>query len=187
MIHYPLPDCDVCKQTPGIMKKDGRWIECVCILKQRAQEYLTPAYATARYIKKLNVSKLEGKNILVDSDEPSSFKALVKSFLLNTGMQYPHITCTGHEVLQRYLRNKDERGFDELSTVPLLIFYLVLDPYSKRYGDMITSILENRKLKKLSTIMYSSFPIKSKTFLDRYTSLLSGFLQDNFTPMRTGK
>lgn len=187
MIHYPNPDCEVCKHNPGAMKKEGRWVECVCILKQRAQEYLTPAYATAKYIKKLNVSKLEGKNILVDSDEPSSFKALVKSFLLNTGMQYAHITCTGHEVLQRYLRNKDEGGYDALSEIPLLIFYLVLDPYSRRYGDMIASILENRKLRGLPTLVYSSFPIKSKTFLDRYTSLLSDFLQDNFIPMRTGK
>ena len=178
----PDVDCPKCGGSPGLMSSgDGRKIKCICILVQEAKQYLTPVYANAKYIKSFKAQELIGKNMLIDSVPQMAFKAVIKSFLLNTGMRYSHITATAYDILQAYLTDTEHRLFKSMAEVQYLIIFLVADPRNRSYGDIIVSLLEKRANYGLTTILYSSKHVGHCDFRAAYSDKLTKFLEDHFT------
>jgi len=173
--------CNGKGRVPG--KKKGT-VRCACLLRQEAIIYLTDIYANAKYIKGLNANLLKGKNLFIDQDAQRTFKAAIKSFLLNTGMKYRHMTVSAHDILTFYLGKMEGPEYRTMESIDILILYLVADPRSKSYGDIIISILEKRNLRNLPTWVFTNKLISSQQFKDAYSIKLSNFLTKNFNPLR---
>lgn len=181
----PNKNCQFCKgkgQVPG--KKEGTTIKCSCMVRQEAIRYLTDIYANAKYIKGLNAQVLEGKNLFIDRDPQRTFKAAVKSFLLNTALKYDHTTVSAHDVLYYYLGDQGSFNFKRIQTIDFLVIYLVADPANKIYGDLLVSVLEKRSFIDLPTWIFTDKGVDSKFFQDKYSIKLSNYILKNFTPLR---
>ena len=171
----------------GYIMQDGKRVECLCMLKARAKEYLTPTYLNAKYMRDLEVAPLVDNNILLDTVSQDYFKSLAKSFLLNTGMKYRHLTVTGYDCLQAYLTNSESGIFEHYSTIDLLFLYLAFDPKCNSYGLIFTSLLEKRNLNRKPTWIFSNTSINSNAFLERYGDKLSEYCKKNFIQVSTKK
>lgn len=169
----------------GYIMRDGKRMECLCVLKAKAREYLTPTYMDAKYDRGVDPSKLEGRNILMDTVTQPYFKSLVKSFLLNTGMKYKHLTVTGYDCLQAYLTNTETHIFDWYAKIDFLILYLAFDPRCSSYGVIITSLLEKRAMNKIPTWIFANYSISSNVFLERYGDNLSMYCKRNFVQVQS--
>ena len=175
------------KCDSGYIIQDGKRVECLCMLKARAQNYLTPTYVNSKYMRDFNVTPLVDQNILLDTVSQEYYKSLVKSFLLNTGMKYKHLTVTGYDLLQAYLNNSETGLFEYYSKIDLVFIYLAFDPKCNSYGIIITSLLEKRSLYKKPTWIFSNMSINSNAFLERYGDKLSEYCKKNFIEVNTKK
>ena len=177
--HPPKPQfCGKCDN--GYVTVDGKKVECLCQLKAKAQTYLTPTYVNAKYLRDLNVTPFLGKNILLDTVPQEQFKSLFKSFILNTGMKFKHMTVTGYDCLQAYLTNTEAHIFDQYVHIDLLVLYLAYDPRCNSYGTIFTTLLEKRSLVKRPTWIYSNTSINSNIFLEKYGDKLVNYCRENF-------
>lgn len=169
----------------GYIMRDGKKMECLCVLKARAREYLTSTYMDAKYDRGVDPSVLEHRNILMDTVSQPYFKSLVKSFLLNTGMKYRHITVTAYDCLQAYLTNSETHLFDSYGKIDFLVLYLAFDPRCSSYGVITTSLLEKRAMNKLPTWIFSNYSISSGVFLEKYGDNLSSYCKKNFIQVQS--
>lgn len=183
----PLADCPECKGTGFTAQENGRQgQQCLCVLKQEALRYLGDIYASASFIKTLDVTPLVGKNLLLQDKTQTQFKSIVKSFLLNTAMRNSHSTASGYDVVQAYLTNSDSNEFTRLKSVDLLVLYLNADPNNKAYGNILTSLINDRMFKNRHTWIYTPAPVKSAQFRFTYGEDFANFVSDGskFTVVR---
>jgi hypothetical protein len=141
-------NCTLCKGS-GISEYKGKRGVCPCVIRQKAQEYLTPIYKDVKYMRDFDSTVLEGKNILIESTNVSYFKEVAKSFLLNTAMKYSHLTLTAYDVVTAWFENPlQSTTYKKVLNVDIMLFYLVSDPKNAAYGDVLTSVIEKRMLNK---------------------------------------
>lgn len=175
------PNCALCKGSAW-MDRDGDRVQCLCILKQRALDYLGAIYRNAVYFQGLNPEPtLKNFNILVQQEPEVAFKSFVKSILLNTGMKYSHLTYTGYDIVNLYLADKDGTWARPILETDFMIYWLGEDPKNSAYGDVLRYILQKRILDGKRNWIFSKFNIKSGDFYEKYTLKLSEFIQSGDT------
>lgn len=182
----PDPSCTACGGS-GYVKPEGRpsFVKCGCVVKQEALQYLTDVYAGATFAKTLNPAPLLANKLLrFEAVAQPSFKTLVKSFLLNTGMKHSHATVSAREVLDAYLTNPGEPTWRNLCRVDLLILYLVTDPKNGSYGKIMESLIEDRTRHGKSTWIYSKFPVTQPNFAESYQREFATYITENFRPFK---
>lgn len=177
-------DCPSCHGR-GYVWSDTQQLKCNCLLKQEALYYLTPTYADAKYIKTFNPEPLIGRDVLLQGDAQSTYKAIFKSFLLNTGMKFTHATTSGYDVMQAYLTNTEGAEFTRLATLDVLLLYLVADPMNRSYSNVITSLIQKRSFLKKATWVYTPYKVKDAIFTNLYGLELAEFLDKNFVLLNT--
>ncbi|MBF0527428.1 MAG: hypothetical protein HQK56_20285 [Deltaproteobacteria bacterium] len=170
------PECNGSGYLWGVKGKK----ECSCKLKARALEYLTPMYADARYYKELDTSKLLNKNIYCKTNDKHAFKTAVKSFLLNTGMKFKHLTVTPYDLLQLYLRDAEDKGFSRLFGIDYIFIMFIADPKNGHYGNIISSLLESRDLRGTKTWIFSEKNLESDAFIKAYSQELSDIFKRTY-------
>ena len=182
----PDPACTSC-QGSGYVKPEGRtaFVKCGCIVKQEALQYLTDVYAGASYVKQFNPAQMQQHKLLRFEAAPqTTFKTCVKSFLLNTGMKYSHATVSAQDVLHAYLKSSELPDWRKLSSVDLLILYLVTDPKNGSYGRIMESLVESRNRHGLATWVYSKHPVSSPAFSESYQREFATYVSEHFRPFK---
>lgn len=169
-------DCPSCNGRGR--DKDG--YECVCLLKQRALQYLTPKYASAEWDKNLDVSVLENKNVLFQNISLFSFQSIVKSFLLNTHRVHKHISINGYDLFSKQFKNGEDGEYTNILNHPLLFLYLNAGMPIKVHTPLFVFSLEVRLTNCLPTWVYSALDINSEKFKSIYTIELTTFLKNHY-------
>lgn len=165
----PDPDCSTCKGSGIVFEDGGEANECSCMLIKRVRQYLTPVYVDAKWKKEMKADKMEGNNYIM-SGTKAEYKAIVKSFLLNTGMKYQHCTVFGNSLFQYYFAGSTSPEWKSLcDDFPFVILYLGDDPPNKLYGQVFINFMEKRAMRKLPTWIYSSRLMKSEGFIQKYS------------------
>lgn len=114
--------------------------------------------------------------------ETTRFKSYVKSFLLNSGMRYTHRTVTPQEIISAYVSNEGRADFNHLKQVQLLILYVHIDPPNRQYGTIMTSIIEERKLRGLPTWLYTPGSVSTTSFGNIYSPEFQALITGSFDP-----
>jgi len=182
-IFLPDPNCTSCHGSGFISLESGAHQRCTCLLRQHALHYLTPTYASANYFQSLNVTPMLNRNLLLEEMPQSLFKQTVKSFLLNTAMKLSHMTCSGYEVIQGYLTNRESNLYTRMQNVDLLILYLVQDPRNRSHAEVMIALIEHRILHNLPTWVYTQHKTRSESFTSIYQIDLHNFLTKKFQPL----
>lgn len=170
-------DCVSCKGKGVVDIGGGKKRECLCVLRGRVREYLTPFYEKATYLKNMNVSGAVSKlDILIQKESVGLFKAVFKSYLLSHGMVKSHKTLSGFEVMNAYLNKEDGGSYPRLFEVEVLVLYLVGDPNNREYSPVLCSLLESRKSRGKQTWVYCSNDVKSEWFRCLYGVGFSDYL-----------
>lgn len=136
-------------------------------------------------MKEFDPSLLIEKDILISSCPQSLYKSIFKSFLLNTGMRYRHLTLSGYDIMQAYLTNTDQQDFTRASEVDILLLYLTADPFNRAYSNVITSLIQKRRFNSFSTWIYTPHRIKEGAFTALYGSELAEFIDTKFIALNT--
>ena len=106
--------CERCQDSGYVVV--GREYElCDCRLIQKAREYLTSMYQGVSRGKVDAVWKKE--LFLYVQSGVDIFRRLVKGFLLETGMQYDHLTVRPYEVADRMYDKEVNGRFTQLGEV----------------------------------------------------------------------
>jgi hypothetical protein len=182
-----LPDaqCPECKGRGYVAVGNGVSKECVCFIRAYAKAYLTPFYATAKYVyvKDQEIPRLESaKRVLFDNTSVVDFQSTVKTYLIDTGLKLPHTTRSAFEIVMAYVDNGGNAdvpiSFLGLRTVPFLIVYFHNDPKNSSYSQVLCNLLNSRALNNVTTWVHSLHPVRNSVFTNLYGDLLSSFLFD---------
>ncbi len=172
------PNCTLCSETPGFVASElGNMVECTCVLKNLVLSYLTPVYANSKYMSKFNPVHIEGKNVWAVSKSSETFKSMIKSYLLNTGMRLKHQTTTPFEIINCFLGSGNDM---ERWRTDVLVILMGSDPPNKMYGTLLQNLIESRIRLGVQTLIHTKIPITSPGFVDTYSKSLSEFIRENF-------
>lgn len=177
------PNCPECNGT-GFLEKEHGGSECPCVLKNRALGYLTPEYASALYTKTLNVERLEGKDLFIF--QAGNYKGLVKSYLLNTGMRFSHLTGTAYDIMQAYLGLSGEGNWQRYQNVDFLVLIMQLDPPNRSYTEVVGSMIKSRHRMGKRTWIIARDMHDSTSFKQAYGQIGDVISECGFTPFKLG-
>lgn len=171
----PDPACRDCSGR-GWLRTPRGVEECACLLRRRVVHYLTPRYAdpAVPWDRGSDPAPLVGKDVLVgpwrlDRGAAGTPLSAVKSFLLRTGARRTHLTATLHEVVQRYLANRQSGGLDELARPDLLVLLFDVDPPNKAYPDLLTWLMvQRRRAHGRDTWALTRYDPATRPFRSRY-------------------
>jgi hypothetical protein len=181
----PVKDCPHCQGVGFMMSrvKPGgppRFVKCICLIQQEAIAYLTPQYASAKWNKAIPVEPFRHKNLLFRNYKEDEFQGIVKSFLLNTGMVFTHLSLTARDVVDASI---DKEGhfpdvWKDMRTVDIFILLLDTDPHNSQYALYLMSLCKERQRQKKVTWVWSRWSLQSATFHETYGSAFANFLED---------
>lgn len=179
---FPKPDCTDCGGMGQVRPEGAKaYHKCGCVLVQEAHQYLTTTYKGATYIKALNYKDFLKKiNYRFEGMPTSRFKSYVKSFLLNSGMRFTHRTVTPQEIITAYVSSDGKSDFVNMKQVQLLILFVHIDPPNRQYGSIMTSIIEERKLRGLPTWLYTPGSVSTTAFGNTYSPEFQALITGSF-------
>ncbi|MFA5071330.1 MAG: hypothetical protein WC511_03055 [Candidatus Pacearchaeota archaeon] len=175
-----VPDinCPQCKGQGVVYSSSGEVLDCPCKIIRKKRAYLTPQYADAYWNKDLDISKLQGKNLILECNRPT-FQSFVKSFLLNSEREYHHYTIFGNALFQFYFSARESKDWANLcEKVDIVILMLTHDANNKMYGSILTQFLEKRILLKLPVWIFAPQGRLSEDFQTKYSLSFSSYLED---------
>ena len=176
----PKTDCKKCGGDGYTYNEESdSYDECLCLLKIRAVEYLTYKYSNYAWDNSFDPSPWL-KSVLFHGNV-ELFNAMVKSVLLNTGMQYSHMTTSPWGIMERYLTPIETSGgreYRELKDVDILIIKFISDPSNREYSNVIGHILDERHdIEKWTWIQTQRDP-SSQEWYNLYGEKLCGMVSD---------
>lgn len=158
------PGCATCGGLGYRETADHRIKPCVCVLRRRAINYLTPTFAGELWVKPadgFDTTFLDGRNVFIQNHKKAPdisfnriFHIAVKSFLLNHGMKLSFHNCLGGKELVdcAFPSDEEERNrYQRMENVDLLLLYLAGDPPNKTYSQTMTSLLRHRTIRSKAT------------------------------------
>lgn len=166
----PDPNCEICSGT-GVAVREGARRECTCVLRKRAQHYLTPVYTEAKWRHDHKVDPWL-RNVLYVGDL-STFKSHVKSVLLNTGMKYTHETVTPQDVVDRFVSSDGRESFNALRTADVLCLVFITDPRNREYERLLSYVIDSRHMTGRFTWVYSERPPANVNWTQLYGDKLA--------------
>lgn len=153
------PACTECGGLGYRETADFRIQTCICVIRQRAINYLTPAFAQELWVTPadgFDTSVLDGRNVFIQNQDKMPdisfnriFHIAVKSFLLNHRMKLSFYNCSGgRELMDCAFPSDDEEHsrYRRMESVDLLLLYLAGDTTNKEYSRAMTSLLRYRTL-----------------------------------------
>lgn len=184
----PDPSCSICTGS-GHMREDGEndLVECLCVLKKRAQKYLSPHYINSKWDHSFDPIPYKNKNILLQEISIQEYKNIMKSFLLSSGMlgrkaseEIKYQTVPAYQLLIYYFSNSVSFELSKLETIPFVVIPLCTETPNKLYGIIIQALIEKRIFNNLPTWIYSSDGIDSDKFIALFGKKLTEFIKENF-------
>lgn len=158
--------------------------ECDCLLLQRARLYLTPRYVDASRLRDFDAAPLIGRDVLIQNTNAvpaakhtATCRAIVKSFLLRTGMAYAHRTVSAYDVLQANLNNSEHGRYTALASIDLLILHLGGDPRNKLYAELLSYLVDARAAAGRPTWLCTPYRIDDPVFQAYYGEDFTRFLK----------
>lgn len=171
-------ECSICRGL-GYLSKDKEIIPCDCLLIKKARDYLGPMYCDYPYSTKINWGVF--KNFLsFGGFKRDTFKSIVKSFLLSSGLKIKYMSITPMEIIDVYFENKINDIFKELSKIEFLIIYFGSDTKNKLYEDYLYSVIDKRILYNLKTWIYNDLSFSDPKFIEIYSKKISNLILSNF-------
>lgn len=146
-----MSECDKCNDT-GFIDVDGTLKECTCRIKKALLAYLPDIFSKYPVAKKFDHKPFEGSDFVYKT-ELSKFGSfantlLTRKFLLNRKFTYDIVTAYAFI----------EKGFDSATQNYYdcdLLFLLIYGGYkNKLYQDWIPSLIKDRQLNNLQTIIF---------------------------------
>ncbi|MFL5281925.1 MAG: hypothetical protein ACJ8AW_13285 [Rhodopila sp.] len=189
------PDCSICHGT-GVMREDGRLLECTCLLRQRVLHYLTPTFGVGiAWDADFQPQPYVGNDVLLSNDGNLPFQRFrqlaygaIKSFLINTHLQYSHRTLTPYELFRALYDGHDAAGLaDLIRNINILVLVLSGDdpPAKHNYQFQIPWLLRKRRENAVPTWIVLGPALDSVAFKSCYgglckplaTCLAEGFIK----------
>lgn len=181
--------CQICNGTGFIKEPEtGDIVRCQCKLREDLLAALTTRYKDGKYIPNLDYESLSKKNIYVENKNPL-FKGLVKSIVIDSGMEVRFKTFTGQDILQQYITSEPDQTIQaqSISYLGILVLELGFDPSNKSYSETIPFIIENRVQLGFPVWVNLRVNLESQKFKDIYGQSVIDIIKKHCTKLEVNK
>lgn len=178
-ILVPAPACPHCQGT-GVVREAQILAECMCLRRQRVLHYLTPTYGPQiAWDPQFQPEPYRGKDVFIQNPDGLPIPefqrvayALVKSFLLTTGLRLSHRTLTPYEVFRRLFETTDARSLNELTgAADVLILFFGGDEPRDTYATQLPWLIRKRRERHAATWLLMALGFDDSRFKKSYKEL----------------
>lgn len=157
-----------------------------------SKPYLGPELLGIPWNPEKDVSKYIGKNLIIeDFSSEESVKSFLKTFILRTYIKYnfSYRLAAPYAVVDSYFASsspgegpgrldRTDLRFQQLISTDLLVLRLLgSDPRHGQYSSILTTLIQERALRRRVTWIFSKYRIESSTFEDVYGAPFASFLE----------
>lgn len=155
--------CQICKDTGYTIDENGNAVRCRCSLKRELYAFLTPRYSDAKYVPTYDTTKIDPRGIYMEG-HTVAFNNLVKTYLINNYPNIQHITVTPQDLIVSWTDKVEESLTKIIGFKGLVILDLSgRDPKNRAYSQVISYLIEQRAVNKLSTWINSRISLSNTT------------------------